>query len=109
MSLRGRRRAVDRAAQELDHARAKLEQSLQDLHADSRDALTPMRIVATGFALGAVGGLLRPWATTSESMAMLGEAMRGARTLTELLNTVAKLTASTRAAAAANRTEEPAP
>lgn len=95
MTLRRCHAAVTRAERELDQARAELAQALCTLQKDSKDALTPLRIVGAGFALGAVGGLLRPWATASGTLVLLTQSLRGARSLTELLKAVADLTAGT--------------
>jgi hypothetical protein len=109
VNLRRRRDAVTRAERELNHARAALTQSLGRLQKDGSDALTPMRIVGAGFALGAIGGLLRPWATASSTLALLNQSLRGARSLTELLKTVADVTAYPRTDGAADGSEETTP
>ncbi len=94
MSLRRKRVAVAQADRRLTQARARLADTLVSLEISGRDALTPVRIVGAGFALGALSGMLRPWATVSGSLALLTQSLRGARSLTEFLTSVADLSAA---------------
>jgi hypothetical protein len=96
VNLRRRRDAVTRAERELDRARASLAQSLRRLQKDGSDALTPMRIVGAGFALGVIGGLLRPWATASSTLVLITQSLRGVRSLTALLKAVDDVIAAAR-------------